>query len=478
MNQSQPPRSWAFLVACAVSIGAWHASTTTGEDEVKAAARRMAEQKFDTTFYEIRRDVSAEAAQVRLRNVLRKRIEALDRVCGLNDAQVKKLELVGRGGIKQLFESISAQKQDFLSEERDGLAAARYLHEQPLVLALRKKLRDGPFDEESLFAKTMQNVLTSEQLEKYADRSARAKRSNQRITAANVGDLVRIGLMQKDVYRVAFDREGTHVGCLEYNRQLDLYLPLADQPVRTIGVGKRVLGFDFGPHANLLATVDSSDSVTVLNLSEDSEFQIPTGRRQFSVRFSPDGKTLVTAGYGTTAYLWSTATGASVREFALGPGDGGLTPVFSPDGRILAVGNRNSTTGLFDVASGKLLQTLPLRSSHELQFDPSGKTLAVVYVNGQLVLWDVQTGKMKKSVQAWADELYTVDWTPDGSLLVTGGYNSPLTFWNSNDLTIAGEFESPEWIMSARFSPDGTRLIFSGQNRAPENRYVETWAVP
>jgi WD40 repeat protein len=95
-----------------------------------------------------------------------------------------------------------------------------------------------------------------------------------------------------------------------------------------------------------------------------------------------------------------------------------------------------------------------------------------------LVLWDVQTGELQKSVQAWANELYTVDWTPDGSMLVTGGYNSPLTFWNSTELTIVAEFESPEWIMSARFSPDGTKLIFSGQNRSPENRYVETWAVP
>jgi WD40 repeat protein len=102
----------------------------------------------------------------------------------------------------------------------------------------------------------------------------------------------------------------------------------------------------------------------------------------------------------------------------------------------------------------------------------------VVYVDGQLVLWDVQTGALKRNVQAWADELYTVDWTPDGSMLVTGGYNSPLTSWNPTDLSIVGEFESPEWIMSARFSPDGTKLLFSGQNRSPENRRVETWAVP
>ena len=439
---------------------------------------RVAEQNFDRTFFDARRDPSVEAAQVRLSRVLKKRIEAIHRSCGLTESQTKKLELAGRVGIKHLTDSIAEQKQAFLSEGRDDLAASRYLYESSEVLALRKKLRDGPFDEDSLFAKTIGNVLNPEQAAKYAKRSALATGSDRTITAANVGDLVRIAEIQKDVYRVAWDRHGKHVGCLEYNKQLDVYLPLADQPVRTIGQGAKVLGFDFGTYADLLATVDSAGNVTVLGFPDGKKFAILTGQRQFSVKFSPDGKTLVTAGYGTKAYLWSTATREPVREFALGAGDGALTPAFSPDGKILAVGNRNSTAGLFDVATGKLLRTLGRAMSHDLRFDPSGETLAVVYVDGQLVLWDVQTGKQTKSIQAWADELYTVDWTPDGSMLVTGGCNSPLTFWNSTDLSMVGEFESPEWIMSARFSPDGTKLIFSGQNRSPANRYVETWAVP
>jgi hypothetical protein len=478
MNKSKGRPFAAFIIAFAVSITSWTVSKTTADDAASAATRRMAEQQFDGTFFDARRDPSVEAVQVRLTRVLKKRIEAIHRSCGLDDSQTKKLELVGRGVIKRLIESIAERKQAFLSEGRNDLAAMKYLHESPEILALRKKLRDGPFDEESLFAKTLANILTPEQAAKYAKRSALAARSNRRITTANVGDLVRIAEIRKDVYRVAWDRDGKHVGCLEYNKQLDVYLPLADQPVRTIGQGTNVLGFDFSPHAELLATVDSAAKVTVLGFPDGKKFEIPAGRKQISVKFSPDGKTLVTAGYQAKAYLWSIATGELIREFALGTRDGGLTPAFSPDGEILAVGNRNSTTGLFDVATGKLLHTLELSMSHDLRFDPSGKTLAVVYVDGQLVLWDVQTGKLKKSIQAWANELYTVDWTPDGSMLVTGGYNSPLTFWNSTDLSIVGEFEAPERIMSARFSPDGTKLIFSGQNRSPENRYVETWAVP
>src|SRR5262249_19039717 len=147
-------------MACAAATGAWPPSTTIADDKADSAARGAAEQKFNATFFDQRRDPSAEAAQVRLSRVLKKRIEAIDRACGLNDAQTKKLELAGRGVIKQLLETISAQKQDFLSEDRDDLSAARYLSENSIVLALRKELRDGPFDEKSLFAKTIRNVLT------------------------------------------------------------------------------------------------------------------------------------------------------------------------------------------------------------------------------------------------------------------------------------------------------------------------------
>ena len=201
----------------------------------------------------------------------RREIGAIHRSCGLNDSQTKKLELAGRGEIKRLIDGIAEHKQAFLSEERDNFAASRYLYESAEVLALRKKLRDGPFGEDSLFAKTIGNVLTPDQAAKYAKRSALAAGSNRTITPASVADLVRIAQIQKDVYRVAWDRDGKHVGCLEYNKQLDVYLPLADQPVRTIGQGTKVLGFDFGPHADLLATVDSAANVTSPQLSRREE---------------------------------------------------------------------------------------------------------------------------------------------------------------------------------------------------------------
>src|SRR6185369_10466575 len=186
---------------------------------------------------------------------------------------------------------------------------------------------------------------------------------------------------------------------------------------------------------------------------------LDTGNSQPGVVFDPTGTMVVTGGYGTTAKLWSVSTGAPIRELDLGRQVGALTPVFNPDGTILAVGNRNSMTYLFEMSTGRLLHVLPKASSHGLAFDPTGMTLAVVYVDGSLVLWDTTTGQQKNKVEALANELYTVDWSADGSLLATAGYNTPVTLWSAEDLSILNELECPEWVFSLKFSPDGTRLL-------------------
>jgi WD40 repeat protein len=103
----------------------------------------------------------------------------------------------------------------------------------------------------------------------------------------------------------------------------------------------------------------------------------------------------------------------------------------------------------------------------------------VAYVDGNLAVWDVEMGRLLNRVKTRGDELYAVDWSPDGSLLVTSGRNAFVTLWNADDLTLLNEIESPEWVICAGFNPDGTRLIFAGGTAvASPERYVEIWAVP
>src|SRR5262249_53861927 len=154
--------------------------------------------------------------------------------------------------------------------------------------------------------------------------------------------------------------------------------------------------------------------------------------------------------------------GQLLRSCDAGPVVGGLTPEFSPDGRLLAVGNRNSTTHIFDVATGELRVTLPKPVTQEIQFHPAGHTLAVAYCDGTVALWRVADGKLLAERKTSAEELYSVDWSPDGTLLVTSGRKGKITLWDPSDLSVLRELPSPEWVVRVKFSPDGRNLSFVG----------------
>lgn len=160
-------------------------------------------------------------------------------------------------------------------------------------------------------------------------------------------------------------------------------------------------------------------------------------------------------------------------------GAGTLRPVFSPDGKMLAVGNRNYETRLFDVATGKLLHSLSKKMTHEIAFSPDGKTLAAGYTDGMVSLWDVASGKLLKSERSGCDEVYSVDWSPKGDLLVTSGLHGKIVLWDAPALTRLKELEAPEWVIRVRFTADGTRVISSSAADASAKKDLKltVWAI-
>jgi WD40 repeat protein len=161
-------------------------------------------------------------------------------------------------------------------------------------------------------------------------------------------------------------------------------------------------------------------------------------------------------------------------------GPGGLTPVFSPDGKTLAVGNRNHETLLFEVATGKWLHTLDKKMTQEIAFSPDGKTLAAGYVDGTIGLWVVATGKKLRSEATGGQEVYSVDWSPKGDVLVTAGREGKIVLWEPQRLTKLKELDAPIWVICVRFTGDGTRLLSSSSSDLGGNadRKVVVWGVP
>jgi Spy/CpxP family protein refolding chaperone len=108
---------------------------------------------------------------------LSQKIDAVNRLCGLTDAQSQKLELAGRGDVHRLFEQATEMRSKIEAIHAVDADDRRSLLNRVVALSqecrpLRTAFDAGPFAEGSLFAKALRRILTPEQAARYARRES------------------------------------------------------------------------------------------------------------------------------------------------------------------------------------------------------------------------------------------------------------------------------------------------------------------
>jgi hypothetical protein len=110
----------------------------------------------------------ARDARRRLKEVLGTRVEEAETTYGITPAQRRKLELAGKGDIQRFFDHVAAKREELDRLGADEHKTRRFVLTE--LIPLRGKIRQGPFGEGSLFAKTLNKMLNDRQLGRQATR--------------------------------------------------------------------------------------------------------------------------------------------------------------------------------------------------------------------------------------------------------------------------------------------------------------------
>lgn len=138
---------------------------------------------------------------------------------------------------------------------------------------------------------------------------------------------------------------------------------------------------------------------------------------------------------------------------------------FTADGSLLASGGEEGRAKVWQVSDGVLLRDFNTGTAvRGLDIAPDGSTLTNVLFERTVQFWNLGDGSQLASFLGHSAYMYAVRYLPDGSLVVTGGTDGLMKFWQIPDTTPVRIISSPEWVRCIAISPDGQFIASGGQN--------------
>ena len=217
------------------------------------------------------------------------------------------------------------------------------------------------------------------------------------------------------------------------------------------------------PNGTLLASGEvASNLVTLWDTETQTRIVTLQGHESgvSDLTYSSDGALLASGSWDATVKLWNVAH----RQLTgtLEGHTGGVTSVaFSTDGRTLASGSSSGAVRLWNVGN---LEAIGIVQGHKervtsLAFSDDGRTLASGSSDRSVRIWEVASGKEIATLEGHTNWITSVSFLPDKSTLASGSRDRTVRLWDVTTKAPIAAFEAGSPVYSVAYSPDGTLLV-------------------
>ncbi len=190
-------------------------------------------------------------------------------------------------------------------------------------------------------------------------------------------------------------------------------------------------------------------------------------------RWSPDGKTIFTAGSDGTIRHWSQA-GQQLGSFLAHPEGVNRFVVSQTTQRIVSAGE-GGTVKIWTLSGQPIITLNPQQGKIlSLRLDAQGQRIVCGGQNDTVKIWSI-SGQFQQSIQAGQGQVLSVGFSPNGNQLATAGLDGTIKIWSpTGDLLQAWQTDSfkPQRVNSVVFHPDGQQVLSVG-----ESGLVQSWSL-
>jgi WD40 repeat protein len=230
----------------------------------------------------------------------------------------------------------------------------------------------------------------------------------------------------------------------------------------------------FSSDGKFLVTASADNSARIWNGMTGDSVAEQKGHSMAvnSAAFSPDGKILITASDDTTVRLWAVETAQGV--IVLNQHSAPVTSAeFSPDDKLIETTSEDRGTLVLETSGQTPAPVGLIRSFAEVAdaaFSPDNKLLATATFANTVEISHVDkiTGSVENEIvlRDHTDHVNSVEFSPDGSLLVSGSSDTTARVWNpvtgAGVVVLRGHAKK---VNTAAFSPDGKMIVTASDDQ-------------
>ncbi|MGB8646669.1 MAG: CHAT domain-containing protein [Anaerolineae bacterium] len=200
----------------------------------------------------------------------------------------------------------------------------------------------------------------------------------------------------------------------------------------------------------------------------------PRANQIWSVTFSPHGDYILTAGDDGTARVWE-ATSCKLVYILAGHTDRVRSAAYSPNDQYIVTASDDQTVRIWDAATGQLLNTLRGHTDNvrSVAFSPDSQSIVTASWDQTARIWQTATGNLIATLRGHTGKVLDASFSPDGQYIVTASEDQTARIWGLDGglrATLSGH-TGPVW--SARPDPTGRYIV-----TASSDHTARVWELP